>query len=96
MSKSKKENVYKGFKPRQDRVLVKQDNALTKTKGGLILPDALQEMPNQGTVVAIAEVVEDLKVGDVVLFGQHSGFQVVIDGNPYILIRGNDAYASVE
>jgi chaperonin GroES len=93
---SKKGNVYKGFKPRQDRVLVKQDDALTKTKGGLILPEALHELPNQGSVVAVSEVTTDLKVGDVVLFGQHAGFQVVIDGNPYILIRGNDAYASVE
>ena len=93
---SKKGNVYKGFKPRQDRALIKQDDAAKTTKGGLILPDELHEMPNQGVVLAVSEELTDLKVGETVLFSPNAGLKVLIDGVSYILIRGYDAYETIE
>jgi len=59
------------------KILVKQDEAETITKGGLIIPDLSQEKPQQGIVVIIGPSTERMKtlceVGDRVFFSDHSG-----------------------
>ncbi len=39
-------------KPLQDRILVKRIEEEEKTKGGIIIPDAAKEKPQEGMVVA--------------------------------------------
>ena len=41
------------FRPLQDRILVKRVAAETKTASGIIIPDAAQEKPLEGEVVAV-------------------------------------------
>lgn len=91
-------NIFQGFAPRQNRVLVRVDEAITKTPAGLIIPDTVSvgEKPNSGTVLAIGPRVDDLDVGDRVLYGQHSGFDVNHMGIDYKLIRADDAFAQIK
>jgi chaperonin GroES len=95
---------YKGFYPRQDRALIKIDAAVEKTAAGIIIPKfdgegnntSMAEKPTRGIVVAKGPLVDDLEIGDHVLYGQHSGFDVPVNGTTYKLIRANDAFAKIE
>ncbi len=40
------------FTPLHDRVLVKRMEQDTKTKGGIIIPDSVQEKPMEGKVIS--------------------------------------------
>ena len=41
------------YKPLQDRVVIKRLEEEEKTKGGIIIPDAAKEKPQEGRVVAV-------------------------------------------
>lgn len=72
------------IKPLGKRVLIKRSKP-QPMKGGILLPDAAQEKPKEGVVVAIGpgEVDENgarkamnVKEGDRVLFSNYSGTEV--------------------
>jgi chaperonin GroES len=96
-------SIYQGFAPRQDRVLVRIDEVEMRTPGGLIIPTfdgegkatSAAEKPNRGTVIAIGPKVDDLEIGNRVLYGLHSGFTVNHMGTEYRLIRASDAFAQI-
>lgn len=90
------------IRPLQDRIVVKRLESESKTKGGLIIPDAAKEKPVEGKVVAVGngKVLKDGKVrplevavGDVVLFGKYSGTEIKIDGEEHVLLREDDVLA---
>jgi chaperonin GroES len=92
-------------KPLQDRVVVKRIEEEEKTKGGIIIPDAAKEKPQQGRVIAIGDgkVLENgqrsplsLKVGDKILFGKYSGTEIKIDGEEHLIMREDDVLAVIE
>ncbi|AGP32337.1 MULTISPECIES: co-chaperone GroES [Sorangium] len=93
------------IRPLQDRIVVKRVESETKTKGGIIIPDAAKEKPIEGRVVAVGngKVLKDgkvrpleVKVGDKVLFGKYSGTEVKLDGEEHVLIREDDVLAVTE
>jgi chaperonin GroES len=90
---AKDKHIYKGFGPLQDRLLIQPDSADQITAGGIILPGQEGEVINQGIVMAIGPNIVDRKVGDHVMYGQHSGFVVTVAGTEHRLIREADAYA---
>jgi len=66
----------KGFRPLEDRVLVRRIAAEERTPGGLIIPDTAKEKPVEGEVLAVGHGVRDetgrlipleVKVGDELL-----------------------------
>lgn len=88
----------KKIKPLNNRVLVRRSKAQT-TKGGIILPDAAQEKPKEGEVVAIGPGLRDedgivhpltVKVGDCVLFSSYSGTEVSEMDEEYLLLSEED------
>ena len=92
------------FRPLHDRLLVKRQEAETKSKGGIIIPDSAKEKPIEGVVVAVGngKVLEDgktksldCKVGDKILFGKYSGTTVKIDGEELLVMREEDIMAVV-
>lgn len=92
------DNIFQGFKPRQDRVLVKPDDVEEITAGGIIIPNQskMAEVPSRGIVLAIGPEVDDLKPGDRVLYGEYAGFNVKHMGSDYRLIRASDAFAEID
>ena len=87
------------FKPLGDRILVKPLDAKEQTKGGIILPDAAREKPQEGKVVAVGPgkvtdegktVAVSVKVGDKVLYGKYSSTEIKIEGDDYLIIREDD------
>lgn len=45
------------IKPLHDRVVVKRLDELTKTSGGIIIPDTAKEKPSEGIVEAVGDVL---------------------------------------
>lgn len=94
------------LKPLGDRVIVKQAEAETQTKSGLILADTAKEKPQKGSVVAVGEgkwdedgerrIALDVKVGDTVIYSKYGGTEVKVDGEEYLILRADDIYAVVE
>ena len=93
------------FRPLHDRVLIRRLNAEEKSKGGIIIPDTVQEKPMEGQVVAVGPgtindegVVRALEVksGDRVLFGKWSGTEVKIDGEELVIMKESDLMGVVE
>jgi chaperonin GroES len=93
------------LKPLGDRVIVKQAEAETQTKSGLILADTAKEKPQKGTVIAVGEgkfndagerVPVDVKAGDTVIYGKYSAQEVKVDGEEYLILRAEDIYAVVK
>lgn len=93
------------LKPIRDRILVKPSPSETATKSGIIIPDAAQEKPLQGQVVMVGSgritddgtvIAMEVKEGDTVLYGAHSGQTVKTDGVEYIVLKEDDILAIVE
>lgn len=91
--------------PLADRVIVKRLEAKEKTEGGLYIPDNAKEKPQKGEVIAIGlgKVLDDgtlikmnVVIGDQVLFGKYSGFEIEIDGNLCLFMREEDILGIVK
>ena len=93
------------FRPLHDRVVVRRIDADQKTQGGIIIPDTVQEKPQEGEIVAVGPGARndrgeltptELKVGDRVLFGKWSGTEVKIDGEDLLIMKESDILGIVE
>ena len=100
MAKKKEEGSK--IVPLYDRVVLKRDDALSKTAGGIVLPDTAKDKPQKGTVVSIGDghVSKDgkrnpltLKVGDRVIFSSYAGDEIVVGDEQYLLLRESDVLA---
>jgi chaperonin GroES len=92
-------------KPLQDRLVVKRLAEEEKTKGGIIIPDAAKEKPQEGRVVAVGpgkvtdngqRVVPEVKAGDKILFGKYAGTEIKIEGDEHLILREDDVLAIIE
>jgi chaperonin GroES len=93
------------IRPLQDRVIVQRIEEEERTKGGIIIPDAAKEKPQEGKVIAVGKgkMNEDgkllplsVKEGDKILFGKYSGTEVKLNGNEYLIMREDDILGIVE
>ena len=93
------------IRPLQDRVVVRRLDELTKTSGGIIIPDTAKEKPSEGLVEAVGPgalnpegklIPMSVKVGDKVLFGKWSGTEVKVNGEERLLIKEAEILGVVE
>jgi chaperonin GroES len=85
-------------KPLADRVLVKSEKSESKTAGGIIIPDTAQEKTQMASVVAVGDDKEKIKVkpGDHIMHDKYSGTAIKIDGEEYLIVKGEDIIAIIE
>lgn len=85
--------------PLHDRVLIKRLDEVTKTAGGIIIPDTAKEKPSEGVVEAVGNgfraedgkiIPMSVKVGDKVLFGKWSGTEVKVNGETMLIVKESD------
>ena len=85
--------------PIGDRVLVKHSEDKEQVRGGIIIPDAAKEKPQEAEVIALGTGKKDesgktqafeVKVGDRVLISKYGGTEVKIDDQKYTLVREDD------
>lgn len=94
------------IKPLFDNVLVKPEEAETKTASGIILPDSVKEKPQVGTVMAIGDgawnedgdkrVPMTVKVGQKVMYKKWGGNEVKVNGEEWMLVEQKDILAIIE
>jgi chaperonin GroES len=84
------------LKPLKDRLLVSYLEKEEKTAGGIIIPDSAKERPQKGKVEAIGKEVEEMKVGDVVMFKTYAPDNIKIDGTEYGILKQEDVMGIVE
>ena len=84
-------------KPLQDRILIKVEEAETKTASGLYIPDTAKEKTQTGTVVAVGDDKDAItvKVGDKVMYDKYSGTNVTIDDVDHLIVKSSDVLAVV-
>jgi chaperonin GroES len=78
------------FKPLGDRLLVERIEEASTTASGIIIPDNAKEKPAQGNVMAIGSDVEDVEVGNTVVFGKYAGTELTLDGKKYLVMELSD------
>lgn len=92
------------LRPLDDRVVVQPSEAEEVTAGGIVLPDAAQEKPQRGKVVAVGagKLLDSgnrgelsVAIGDVVIYGKYGGSDVEVDGTEYKILRESDILAKV-
>ena len=85
-----------------DRVLIQRAEAVSKSKGGILIPEKAQSKVLEGTVVAAGpgprnsegkHVPMGLAVGDQVLLPEYGGSKVELDGQEYTLFKEHDIVA---
>ncbi len=93
------------FRPLGDRVVVKRVQEETKSAGGIIIPDTVQEKPQEGEVIAVGpggrdekgdRITPEVKVGDRILFGKWSGTEVKVDGADLLIMKESDIMGVLE
>lgn len=92
------------LKPIGDRVIVERLGSAEKTKSGLYLPDAAQEKPQEGKVVAVGigktlkngkVIPPAVKSGDRIIFGKYSGSEIELDDKEYVFLTEDEILAIV-
>ena len=94
------------IRPLHDRVVVRRKEEEEKTAGGILLPGAAKEKPNQGEVVAIGagKLLDNgdvravsVSVGDQVVFGPYAGSNTVtVDGEELIIMNESEIFGVIE
>ena len=90
--------------PLFDRVLIQRAAAESKTKGGLLIPEAAQAKTNEGVVVAVGpglrsdsglSVPLTVAVGDRVLLPEFTGLKLEVEGEDFQMFRESDLVAKL-
>jgi chaperonin GroES len=85
--------------PLSNYILVEQEKAEEITKGGIILPQQIQEKPNIGKVIEVGPGALDenhkvipmsLKPGDKIMFGKFAGNKVNLNEVELLLMKETD------
>jgi chaperonin GroES len=92
------------LRPLDDRVVVEPLEAEEMTAGGIVLPDAAQEKPQRGKVIATGpgKLLDSgnrgelsVKVGDEVIYGKYGGSDIEVEGDESKILRESDILAKV-
>jgi chaperonin GroES len=90
------------IRPLHDRVVVRRMEEERTSPGGIVIPDAATEKPEQGEILAVGpgKVLDngdvralDVKVGDKVIFGKYAGTAIKVSGEEYLIMREDDIVA---
>lgn len=78
------------------RIVVRPEQKEDTTKSGIIVASTTKERPERGTVVAIGEALEGVKVGDTVVFSKYGYDEVKVNGDDYYVIKHDDVVAVIK
>ena len=92
-------------RPLYDRILVKRVEEVSRSRGGLFLPETAKEKPSEGEVLAVGagKVSESgeikplvVKVGDRIAFGRYAGNEIKIDGEDRLILREEEIFGILD
>ena len=91
----KEEMMSSPIKPLADRVVAVREKAQEKTASGLYLPDSSKEKPVMATVVAVGPKVEQVAIGDKIVYKEYSTTDLKINETEYLIVKEDDVLATV-
>jgi len=78
------DEILKSFnfleEPLNDHIFVRIDNF--QYKGTIIIPDKNKRQPTKGLVIAVAPSIQNIAVGDRVLYSQFAGYLLKFEDTP--------------
>lgn len=95
-----------GIRPLHDKILVKRDEAQSKTETGIFLPETSKDKPKTGTIEAVGtgalntdtgeRIPLTVKKGDKVIFSSYAGTEVKLDGQELLIMSEDDILAVID
>ncbi|MDP7017412.1 MAG: co-chaperone GroES [Pirellulaceae bacterium] len=91
--------------PLGDKVVIRRAEADEITAGGIVLPDAAREKPQQGRVLSVGDgrllpdgsrAEHQVSEGDRVLFTAWSGAEVIVDDEELLILSEDDILAVLD
>ena len=92
------------FTPLYDRILVRREDEVGRTRGGLIIPDSAKDKPLEGKVISVGKGKMNekgklfppaVKEGDSILFGKYSGTEIKLDGEDFLIMKEEEVLGVV-
>jgi chaperonin GroES len=90
------------IRPLGDKVVVKPSEAEEKSAGGIILPDAAKQKPQEGKVIAVGNgrTLDNgerrqltVKIGDTVVYSKYGGTEFKLEGDTVVILDEDQIYA---
>ena len=63
--------------------------------GRIVIPEGAKRKPTKGKVIAVADDVKDVKIGDRVLYSQFAGYLLIFDGMPAMRMIGREELLAI-
>ena len=102
MAKSSKTSV----RPLHDKILVKRDEAETKTTSGIFLPETSKDKPKTGIIEAVGDgalntetgerIPLTVRKGDRVIFSSYAGTEVKLNDQELLIMSEDDILAVID
>lgn len=108
MSKGKSAAASSGasVRPLHDKILVRRDEAQTKTDSGIFLPETSKDKPKTGTIHAVGDgalntetgerIPLTVKKGDKVIFTSYAGTEIKLDGQELLIMSEDEILAVID
>lgn len=99
------EKLHLNIRPLGNRVLAQRVESQESLRGGILLPDTAKKKQETARVLAVGSGKTDqdgkehpvpVKVGDVILIDKYAGQEVSLEGEEYLIVRGDDIVAIIE
>ena len=86
--------------PLHNRLIVKRIQVEDTTPGGIVIPDAAKEQPQEGEVLAIGPgrvneatgqiTTMTVSVGDKILFSKYAGTEITLNDESHLILSEDD------
>ena len=92
------------YQPYGDRVIVRPTQREEVSAGGMVLPDTVQEKPQEGEIVAVGpgrtaddgkRIAMESKVGDIVVYSKYAGSEIKEEEDDFLILRESDILAKI-
>jgi len=82
----------------EDKIIVELLKKANVTKGGIVIPETAQSQEPQqyGKVISAGPKVEQIKDGDIVMFHERGGMDIVIDKQIFKVLGSTEVYAIIK
>lgn len=82
--------------PLADRLVAKPLEAQAKTSTGFYVPESAKEKPQIGEIVAVGKEVNEVKIGDRIVYSQYKPDTIKVDGDELMIMKEEDVLAIVK
>lgn len=101
-----KKTTKLGVRPLHDKVIVRRDEAETKTNSGIFIPESSKDRPKTGVIQSVGDgalntdtgerVPLSVKAGDRIIFSSYAGTEIKLGDDELLIMTENDILAVID